>query len=170
MDYKEKNLEEIRMKRVNQILDHPLFRKGLEENFICEEEREFCRHNIEHFLDVARLAYIFSLERKYDLEKDVIYAAALLHDIGRWQQYRRGIPHEMASAKMAEEILDDIGFSKSEKEMIIHAISEHRSSGNTEQLSAVIYDADKISRNCFGCKAEKECNWNDEKKNLHITW
>ena len=32
------------------------------------------------------------------------------------------------------------------------------------------YDADKISRVCYACPAEKDCNWSREKKNQKIIW
>lgn len=81
------------MNRVNQILFHPRYRQALEQTELWERDRKFCRHGISHFLDVARLAYIRCLEERLDVDKDVIYAAALLHDIGRYQQYERGTPH-----------------------------------------------------------------------------
>ena len=40
-----------------------------------------------HLLDVARLAWIFNLEANQEISKERIYAAALLHDIGRHIQY-----------------------------------------------------------------------------------
>ena len=36
-----------------------------------------------HFLDVARLAWIAGLEQGLGLDKEIVYAAALLHDIGK---------------------------------------------------------------------------------------
>ena len=40
------------------------------------------------FWNVARLMYIYALEEHLELPKELIYAAALLHDIGRAQQYQ----------------------------------------------------------------------------------
>ena len=85
------------MKRIDQILFHPKYQYALAQIKTWEQDRQFCRHDIGHFLDVARLAYIHCLERGLDVKKDVIYAAALLHDIGRYRQYEAGIPHEEAS-------------------------------------------------------------------------
>ena len=51
------------MKRVQEIWEHPLYQQNLKELTQLEADRIFCRHTPEHFLDVARLAYIFSLER-----------------------------------------------------------------------------------------------------------
>ena len=171
--------EEIqKMKRVQDIYRHPYFQKCLENNRKAEESRVFCRHDMGHFMDVARLAYVFSMERGYQLEKEEIYAAALLHDIGKWRQYSEGVPHEQASAGIAEGILTDTGYGKEEKERILTAILNHRRKAQvqlsvktgSDLLSEVLYDADKISRACYTCTAEKECNWNKEKKNLEILW
>ena len=37
-----------------------------------------------------------------------------------------------------------------------------------EGLDKIIYLADKKSRSCFLCNAEKLCKWSKEKKNLDI--
>ena len=63
-------------------------------------------------MDVARIAYILSADRAYAVSKEIIYAAALLHDIGKWKQYEDGTPHEKASADLAEQILQRPVFQK----------------------------------------------------------
>ena len=49
------------MERVNKIITHDMYKKYLEKNHRAEENRCFCRHDMAHFLDVARLAMIFAL-------------------------------------------------------------------------------------------------------------
>ena len=94
------------MDRVNRIWRHPVYHyKKIQE---LESERIFCRHTPEHFLDVARLMYIYALEEHLELPKELIYAAALLHDIGRAQQYQYNIPHDIAGVEIAREILTDL--------------------------------------------------------------
>ena len=61
-----------------------------------EKNRIFCRHGMDHLMDVARIAYIENLEKNCGISKEIIYGAALLHDIGRYLQYTEGIPHERA--------------------------------------------------------------------------
>lgn len=84
------------MDRVNQIWNHPLYQNELNKLQLLETDREFCRHTPEHFLDVARLAYIRALEENAPVSKELIYCTALLHDIGRARQYEDGTPHDEA--------------------------------------------------------------------------
>ena len=51
------------MKRVNLIYRHPLYQKKYNALQKAEEHRKFCNHTLEHFLDVARLMYIYSVEQ-----------------------------------------------------------------------------------------------------------
>ena len=59
-----------------------------------ELNRKFCCHNIEHSLDVARIGYIMILEQNLNIDKELFYAAALLHDAGRYS----GTPHNESGA------------------------------------------------------------------------
>ena len=99
-----------------------------------------------------------------------IYAAALLHDIGRHLQYTRNIPHDQASAQLAEVILADCGFSQAERAEVENAILQHRGRQDRQRegLAGLLYGADKASRACLFCPAEPECNWSPEKKNMTI--
>lgn len=158
------------MSRVNRIWNHPMYQTHLHQLLEAEEEREFCRHTVEHFLDVARLTYIFVLEAGLSISREVIYAAALLHDIGRRMQYDQGIPHEKASAGIAKEILPECGFSGEETGMILEAILSHRKKETGVNLNALMYRADKMSRLCFCCPSRSRCDWPEEKKNMTIQY
>lgn len=158
------------MDRVNQIWKHPLYQTELHKLQLLEADREFCRHTPEHFLDVARLAYIRALEENYPVSKELIYCTALLHDIGRTRQYEDGTPHDEAGAVIAEQILKELGFSPEEIQAIVSAIRGHRAETNQTILGQLIYRADKKSRNCFSCKAEPECYWSSAKKNMTIQY
>lgn len=158
------------MDRVNKILANSLYQEYLEKNNNAEAERQFCRHNMEHFLAVARIAEILNIQENYGQEQEIIYAAALLHDIGRWVQYEDGTPHEKAGSRLAPEILKSCGFTKAESDGIIKAIEDHRREEikGEKSLSGLLYRADKLSRACFACKMEKECDWKNKKKNLKL--
>lgn len=161
------------MERANKILNHDLFNVYLGEiRRIEEKEREFCGHDLTHCLDVARIAMILNLEENLLLEKELIYATALLHDIGRHMEYREQIPHEQAGAVLASGILRDCGFSEGEVRLMVQAIAGHRSKhlADAPTLSGIIYRADKLSRPCFACGAEEKCDWSNRKKNREIRY
>ncbi len=160
------------MKEIEAIRKHPLYVEYYDKLKKAEEGRRFCCHQMEHFLDVARIAYISNLEENMGIRKEVIYAAALLHDIGKCRQYEEGIPHEEASAQIAEVILGELPehfFSRKESREIVQAILGHRRERNgMGKLERLLYASDKRSRNCFSCGSEAECSWSAEKKNLEI--
>ena len=160
------------MARVQKILQHPEFKKSMEWIDILEKDRIFCGHSITHLLDVARIGWIDNLEQGAGFRKDVIYAAGLLHDVGKYLQYKEGIPHHISSARLAEGILMASGFTVNENKEICQAILSHRdkAAADATPLGRILYRADKMSRSCFGCKAEKECDWSAEKKNLIIEY
>lgn len=134
-----------------------------------ERDRQLCRHNLAHFLDVARIATIIALDEGLTLSRDLIYTTALLHDIGRFMQYESNIPHEVASHRLAKDLLKDLCFTENEKQLILSAIANHRRS-DCSGFDAVFYKADKSSRACYCCLAQDDCNWDDTKKNLEITY
>lgn len=161
-----------KMERIDKILNHDLFVENMRKNEAAEADRSFCRHNMAHLLDVARIAMILNLEEGLAIQKDVVYATALLHDIGRHIQYENGTPHEQASAEIAPSILSDCGYDEKETDVIINAIRLHRTVKIAENhdLSGILYRADKASRACFACKAEKACDWKQDKKNFTIRY
>ena len=168
-----KNSENITAKRLTFIQNHPLYLSADRRLQELEETRVFCRHQMNHLLDVARIAYILNLEMKLGISRDLIYAAALLHDIGKGRQYEEGIPHETASADLAEQILADmpakLAFTSEEQQHILTAIRGHRRlRRDAEPLEALLYKSDKMSRACFACPAESQCNWSNDKKNMEI--
>ncbi len=170
------------MERYNRIIEHPVFMKYIKELAALEQDRRFCRHGIEHLLAVARIGYICILENHLDIDKDIMYGAALLHDLGRVVQYHGNGDHHTESAKLAEGILADCGYKAEEIAVIRQAIVNHGKETITavensakkqavqqkELLSQILYNADKKSRNCFICDAYDECRWNKNKKNRGI--
>lgn len=170
---KHQKAEGCEMERVAYIRKHPLYISSYEQLEQMEETRVYCCHQMTHLLDVARIAYIRNLERGLGFSKEMIYAAAILHDIGKGKQYASGVPHEIASAQIAEEILGEmpteIAFSKGEQEQILTAIRGHRRlREDASQLERLLYESDKASRACFSCSVREDCNWSEEKKNMEI--
>lgn len=156
------------MEHVNRLLQDQEFLAYLQKNEECETDRIYCRHDLTHALDVARIGYILNLEEGLGLDKQVIYTAALVHDIGRWMEYETGIGHDTASGILAEDLLLKNDFDYDDITDIVDAIACHRIENSTSPLSSLLYRADKLSRNCVCCKVIKTCKrfLNGEKPNF----
>lgn len=159
------------MARVNAILKNSNYISWLVANGQAEREREFCHHDLAHALNVARIAYSLWLEAGgKPVAKDIVYSAALLHDIGRWLEYADEsgeTDHAIESAKLAHGILLEVGYHPDVVAEIEKAIANHRNP-DTQGLSQVLYMADKLSRECFFCPALNKCH--REHKNTDITY
>ena len=158
--------------RIQRIQKNPVFQELYKKLQNAEAGRIFCKHTMEHFLDVARLMYIFCLEDGESINRDVIYATALLHDLGRYDQISSGTPHNIAGVEIAGNILNECGFTENEIRSIQNAIASHREPHglDADKLTIYLYRADKMSRDCFSCAVRAECNWPDEKKNEWIVF
>ncbi|WP_097677704.1 HD domain-containing protein [Collinsella vaginalis] len=160
------------MPRVDAIWRAPLFQHELARIAVFERGRRFCHHDLAHLLDVARLSWIRILEEGVSIPCDLVYAVALLHDIGRAEQYETGEPHDVAGERIATEILAALPgqacFNEDEQRRIRSAVRAHRSHAVQDPLARVIAWADKASRPCFACPAASDCNWSLEKRNLNV--
>ena len=110
------------MERFQKIVCHETYKQTYEKLQELEKDREFCGHDMEHFLSVARISYLMVLEKNLDIPKDIIYATAFLHDMGRADQYEKGISHDEAGAILAEEILKDSGYTAAERKIMVDTI------------------------------------------------
>lgn len=156
------------VRRLIQETDYLKQMKQLEE---LERERRFCCHGLNHVLDVARIAWIHALEDGSLVDKEEIYLAALLHDLGRILEYQEEIPHHEAGRKLADTFLSRIGYPAEKRSRITAVIGEHREKDKLkDEFTELIKSADNSSRNCFYCEAEKECKWSTDRKNKTIIY
>ena len=160
------------MARVNKIIRHTDYKKYLVWLSERERGRKFCCHNLSHFLDVARIAQVINLEMKLNINVELIYSAALLHDIGKAVEDTENIGHSKLSARLTKPILHDCGFLDCEIEFVLDAILKHnneKTKGVTsDSLTSLLYRADKLSRPCYMCDARDLCYWSLENKNLQL--
>lgn len=148
-------------KRLLAIVNNNKYREYLASNMQRERERVYCKHQWEHSIAVARVAYVITLETNTpNLTKDVVYAAGLLHDIARWLQYDEGRDHAEAGAELAVEILEAAGYDDQEIQVICEAIGRHRKPPAHEHndLGNILYRADKAVRPCRFCEVREGCN------------
>ncbi len=165
------------MKYVERLLEDKRFREVLEELERLEADRIYCRHDFTHLMDVARIASREQLESGGVADEEQIYLAALLHDIGRAEEYKNGISHAIAGKKLAGEILLHIGYPGQKTEQILAVIEGHRGETpvlqedpGTEVLVQLIQTADQKSRPCFFCRAADTCKWSSDRKNKTGDW
>jgi len=148
------------MARVNQLLEHEDYIHYMEKIDGLEKERPFCKHGFEHGLNVARISYAYLLEKGESfLPKESVYAAAFLHDIGRWVEYETGEDHAEASARLALPLLEACEFSSENIHVILKGIREHRRhhEDNLTLLGAALALADDWARDCRHCSAQARC-------------
>ncbi len=99
-------------------------------------------HDFDHVLRVVTMAD--RIAEAEGADREVVRAAALLHDIGL-DEGRAG--HETSAANRATEILRAQGYAKAFCDNVAHAIEAHRfRSGPTPQTleAKVLFDADKL--------------------------
>lgn len=104
-------------------------------------------HRWDHTLRVYRLSRHIAEQEGADL--DVVQPAALLHDIARAREdHSEGsLCHAEEGAKMAGEILSDLGMAQQQVKSVVHCIASHRyrDERQPETLEAkVLFDADKL--------------------------
>lgn len=149
------------MSRVNQLLEHEDFISYVGKINESEKDRLFCKHGFEHGLNVARIAYAYLLEKgEMLLLKENVYAAAFLHDIGRWVEYETGEDHAEASARLALPLLEACRFSVDDIQVILKGIREHRRhpEDNLTMLGVALALADDWSRDCRQCSVQTKCH------------
>lgn len=171
--------------RADNILKNDDFKQAVRLIEQAEADRIYCRHGLAHLLDVARIGALLLHEKAADmpelvkeLDIDMIYAAALVHDLGRAMEYADGTLHDKGSVIYAQKILPECGFDEGEVADIVMAVSHHRNEpaqqagaySRGQLLCEILYVADKKSRPCFACDAADTCKWPDEKKNARLLY
>lgn len=144
--------------RIQCLLANRQFITYMDQNATAEKDRLFCRHGLDHSLAVAEAAVVMAQAQQQPIKDDVVYAAGLLHDIGRWREYAAKEDHALVGSVLAVEILRNCGYNREEEQTVIMAIKHHRNEQNQGQdLSAVLYRSDKLVRPCSTCQAKKQC-------------
>ncbi|MCR5256497.1 MAG: HD domain-containing protein [Acetatifactor sp.] len=157
--------------RIASILSNDLYKSNLKSIEEAESDRIFCKHDMEHFDDVIKIASHMAKQNHSKVNSEWIYAAGLLHDIGRGREYTDGTPHDEASVEIARVILKEAGFRSYERLIILNAIRHHRNKtprfllNRERSLRSILNKADKLSRKCYECKAADLCYWPMEKRN-----
>lgn len=173
--------------RINAIINNSEYQDWIIANNQAEYGSEYCRHGLEHAFDVARIAYELWLDHQGNpLARDIVYATALLHDIGYWSKFEalqddseenccehtadlndnQETPFQTA-AVLAEDILFDAGYHPAMIAEIQKAIL-NMETDSKEGLSVILRRANELSRPCFICPMKNKCQ--KEPKNLRLVY
>ncbi|MDO8524684.1 MAG: HD domain-containing protein [bacterium] len=121
---------------------------------IVEKELSCSAHSLDHTTRVYNFA--LNLAEGESIDKEVLEAAVLLHDIARAKEdtdSSGNTSHALLGAEMAESILGELEFSEEKIRHIMDCIRAHSfKGGNPKTIEAkILFDADKIdSLGCVG--------------------
>jgi uncharacterized protein len=102
-------------------------------------------HTLDHTMRVHSLA--MQLSKGLAVNRRVLEAAALLHDIGRPRETETQVSHSITSGEMGRGLLSELGYSDSEIKQVVSAIRTHRFSEGIRPTSLegeILSDADKL--------------------------
>ena len=105
----------------------------------------YSTHHEDHIMRVVNMSLFIGRELGADL--NILHAAALLHDIGRFDEKKQQRCHADISSEIARNFLTDLNCSDGEINAVCHAIEVHRfrSKINPESLEAeILQDADNL--------------------------
>ncbi len=102
-----------------------------------------------HSYDHTRRVLSISLQigKEMDARIRILYAAALLHDVGRPREEKTGVSHAAISGEMSRKVLSEAGYTPQEIESVVAAIRTHRFSEGLRPVSLegmILSDADKL--------------------------
>lgn len=106
-------------------------------------------HDLEHVKRVYRLCLKLAADFPA-VDREVLKAAAWLHDIARAQEDRDptgSTDHALRGAELAAAILTEVNFPKTKIEPVAHCIASHRFRSGVAQESLearLLFDADKL--------------------------
>ena len=102
---------------------------------------------ITHFKRVYDLTNFLAKSQEYQIDDDVIFASAYLHDIGAFSPYQQeGKDHSEISAQNAEKILKEIEFPLKKISLVSDVIKGHMYYSKPKELLEVklFHDADTL--------------------------
>ena len=100
-------------------------------------------HSERDYLLASRLA----AESKLEIDTDVLFAAAFLHDVGAFEAFRKdGVDHTDRASELVPDILKDAGFPAAKVPAVQDAVRNHMyyRAGASGPEAIVLHDADTL--------------------------
>jgi len=102
---------------------------------------------VSHYERVYLLSLEIAESEKMELDTDVLFAAALLHDMGAFEPFRQaGVDHARRSVQVVDEVLKKAGFPMEKLAAVQDAIRGHSyyDKPSDRPESIVLHDADTL--------------------------
>ena len=102
---------------------------------------------ISHFKRVYKLSLHLAESQNMKVDKDCLFAASYLHDLGAFEPYKKpGVDHSESSVQVVEEILISVGFPRDKIILVKEIIRGHMFYAQpTNQNEAILFhDADTL--------------------------
>ncbi len=94
--------------------------------FSFAEQFEHPAWGVSHFKRVYGMSLHLAESQNMEVDKDCLFAAAYLHDIGAFEPYKQsGVDHAERSVQIADEILGAVGFPKGKTALVKEIIRGH---------------------------------------------
>ena len=104
-------------------------------------------HNFDHVLrDLYRTLFIAADEDAVDYS--ILIPSVLLHDMGFSDPDFKRLGHDVVGARLAEELLGELGYEQTLMEAICHCIRAHKGKAELPQTleAKILYDADVLEK------------------------
>jgi uncharacterized protein len=117
------------------------------ELYAKEQMAKLGLHGWPHVKRVQRLSMQLLKSMKV-ADSDVVEAAALLHDVGKYvEKDNNGVDHGKVSAEMAEKFLNSVKFDMEKAKAVCHAIRVHTHGEEPCSVEAkILHDADFLDK------------------------
>lgn len=147
---------------ITKSISYPLIEEEAKKSFLSAPPT----HDFTHTTRVLNMC--LGIGRKEGADLEILYAAALLHDIARFDGDLQGECHAELSARKARFILEKADFPEEKKGNVIHCIAAHRFRSDLppQTLEAkILYDCDKLDAiGAIGiCRAYAYCGENGQR-------
>jgi len=110
-------------------------------------EFNFLHHNFIHVMrDLYRALLI--AEDEGDVDYCILIPAVLLHDIGFCSPDVKRLGHDVAGSRLAQEILEELGFEEEIRQAVGHCILAHKGKAALPETkeAQILYDADILEK------------------------
>jgi len=104
-------------------------------------------HNFTHVMRDLHRALLIAADHR-SVNYDILIPGVLLHDIGFCTPDFKKLGHDVAGARLAVEILEDLDYSEDEYAAVGHCINAHKGKAELPRTieAQILYDADVLEK------------------------